>query len=348
MEPFRGRAAWDQKTLADDSSWVVEFNESHRLEITDALATFKQWADHNDLTAQWLYGNVLPTPENFPLPTVGPLLNRAALELEDGYGLAMFRGFPVDGWAAKDLHLLNGGVCGYIGTPRPQTVFGALAADLRDEGQGTNHSGALSFHTDPCDVHSLLCVEPAESGGIGTFASSVTIHDALLATTPQHVETLYKDFFHAILGFAFVRTGSNEKTLPKSKYFTMPIFTAEKGKFASKYSRFLIDKAQTIAGVPGLTAAQLTALEALEAEMANPNWQFEISYTRGDLVLMNNYVGFHGRTSFNRDDPEGPSKRHMIRLWLSTPNSRALSPAWLKQPFYNSIGAGEVRGGLNV
>ncbi len=353
IEPFQVRAAWEGQTLQQDRSWVIELSDSHRQELNDALVAFKAWAHEHKLTAQWLHGNMVPPPESFPLPTLGPLLHQAQQELEDGYGLTLFRGFPVDGWTTKDLHLLHAGCCGHVGTPRPQTVFAEMVQDLRDVGQavqierrGSKHNRALALHNDPCDVVSFLCIQPPYSGGIGQFASSVVIHNALLAASPQHVETLYGALHHSYQEYLFVRTGANEDCLPKRNYYPMPTFTVADGKFACKYSRFYIDQAQEMPGVPALSAAQRAALDALEAEMANPKWRLTIPYERGDLVLVNNYICFHGRTPFVDSAENERQRRHMLRLWLAMPNSRPLAPAWLEQVFYQQVGAGAIRGGV--
>jgi hypothetical protein len=353
IEPFQVRAAWEGKTLEQDQSWVIDITESHCQELSGALDVFKAWAQQHKLTAQWLHGNLLPTPENFPLPTLGPLLRQAQQELEEGYGLILMRGFPIDGWIAKDLQLLHAGTVSYIGTCRPQTVFGEMVQELRDQGQatqierrGSKHNRALALHNDPCDAVSFLCIQPARSGGIGQFASSVSIHNALLATAPGAVETLYQAFDWAYQEYLFVRTGANQQYLPRRDFYPMPIFTSAEGKFACKYSRFYIDQAQLMPGVPPLSGQQQAALDALEAELANPQWQFAIPYQRGDLVLINNYVCFHGRTPFVDSTENEQQRRHMLRLWLATPNSRALAPSWLEQVFYQRVAAGDLRGGV--
>jgi hypothetical protein len=353
IKPFQTRAAWEGKTLQQDQSWVIGITDIHRQELAAALDAFKTWAHQRKLTAQWLHGNMLPTAENFPLPTLGPLLRQAQYELEEGYGLILLRGFPVDGWIPKDLQLLHAGTASHIGTARPQTVFGEMVQDLRDVGQagqierrGSKHNRALSLHNDPCDVVSFLCIQPAYSGGIGRFVSSVAIHNALLETAPREVETLYQAFDWAYQEYLFVRTGSNQQFLPKRDVYPMPVFTSAEGKFACKYSRFYIDQAQQMPGVPRLSVRQQAALDALEAEMEKPQWQFTIPYARGDLVLINNYVCFHGRTPFVDSAENEQQRRHMLRLWLATPNSRALAPSWLEQVFYQRVAAGSIRGGV--
>ncbi len=353
IEPFQVRAAWEGKTLQHDRSWVMELSGAHRQELIAALEVFKTWASQRRLTAQWLHGNMLPSAENFPLPTLGPLLRQAQHELEEGYGLVLFRGFPIDGLVVKDLQLLHAGAASHVGTARPQTVFGEMVQDLKDVGQagqierrGSKHNRALALHNDPCDVVSFLCIQPAYSGGTGQFASSVSIHNALLEGAPGVMETLYGDFYWAYQEYLFVRTGSNQQYLPTRDTYPMPIFTSAEGKFACKYSRFYIDQAQQMPEVPALTPQQLAALDALEAEMARPKWQLSIPYQRGDFVLINNYVCFHGRTPFVDNTGNEQQRRHMLRLWLAVPNSRALAPSWLQQVFYQRVEAGAIRGGV--
>jgi len=349
-EPFNVRAAWAAATLERDRSWVFELTDAHQRELLDAIPAFKAWAHDTGMTAQWLHGHMQPTAGNFPLPTLAPQLRRFRSELEDGYGLVQLRRVPVKGLTPRDLHLLHAGLCAHVGTPRPQTVFGDVVQDLRDAGQaslierrGSKHNRGLPFHNDPCDVVSFLCIAPAASGGIGQFVSSVAIHNALLASTPQHVSTLYDDFVHAYQEYLFVRTGANESSLPKQRFYHMPIFSAAQGVFACKYSRFYIDQAQESPRIPRLSPAQNAALDALDEQIANPQWRIEIAYEAGDMMLINNYVCFHARTPFTDDSRQ---RRHLLRIWLAVPNSRPLASQWAQHMFYQSTEAGAIRGGV--
>jgi hypothetical protein len=344
------RAAWEAATLQRDKSWVLALDDSHQRELLAALPAFKAWAHERGLTAQWLHGHMVPPRESFPLPTLGPLLAHVRRDLEEGYGLALLRGVPTTGISLRELHLLHAGLCSHIGTPRPQTVFGEMVQDLRDVGQaalierrGSKHNRGLPFHNDPCDVVSFLCIHPSAQGGVGQFMSSVALHNALLAASPQHVAALYEDFVHAYQEYLFVRTGSNDAWLPKQRFYRMPTFSTAAGKFACKYSRFYIDQAQENPAVPRLSEAQQAALAAFEAEMQNPKWQLQHPYQTGDMVLINNYVCFHARTPFS-DSAE--QRRHMLRIWLSMPNSRELSPKWAGHVFYQHVEAGVLRGGV--
>jgi hypothetical protein len=65
----------------------------------------------------------------------------------------------------------------------------------------------------------------------------------------------------------------------------------------------------------------------------------------GDLLFLNNWVTLHRRSEFE-DYAEAEKRRHILRIWLSVPNSRPLDPLFLDN--YGAIGAGEVRGGMRA
>ncbi len=60
------------------------------------------------------------------------------------------------------------------------------------------------------------------------------------------------------------------------------------------------------------------------------------------MLFCNNHTAFHMRTEF-RDWPEPERRRHLLRLWLSLPNSRRLPDTFAE--FFGDIAAGAVRGG---
>ena len=355
IRPFEIPGAWEGQTLQEDTSWVIHLTQDHRDELLAALDHFKNATHAEGLTAQWLHGNMMPHPGNFPLPTLARLLKKARVELEERYGLVLFKGFPVTQLSPKDLHLLHAGLSSHVGHLRAQTVFGELVQDLKDGGQaplkerrGSKHNRALPFHNDPSDAISFLCVKSALTGGKSLFSSSVAIHDALVRSVPELAEVLYQDFHHSYQDYLFVRTGSNDRHLPPARYYSMPVFTAEQGQFACKYSRFYINQAQEFPEIPRLTAQQVAALDALEKEMANPRWQFAMQYEPGDAMFINNFICFHARTAFTDDDLNEDRRRHLLRIWLSMPNSRPLSPKWKQQIFFLKTEAGADRGGVPV
>jgi hypothetical protein len=84
-------------------------------------------------------------------------------------------------------------------------------------------------------------------------------------------------------------------------------------------------------------------LAVLDKLTPSDEYCYSMELERGDMQLLNNFVIWHSRTSF--EDFEGPSeKRHLMRLWLSTPNSPELPPEF--KEFYGDCRPGAVRGGV--
>ena len=63
----------------------------------------------------------------------------------------------------------------------------------------------------------------------------------------------------------------------------------------------------------------------------------------GDIQFVNNHVALHSRTAFD-DWPEEDRRRHLLRMWMSVPNSRPLSEAL--STIYRDGAAGAIRGGF--
>ena len=95
--------------------------------------------------------------------------------------------------------------------------------------------------------------------------------------------------------------------------------------------------------VPRVTALQWEAIDLLEEIMADPRMCFRMRLEQGDLQLVNNYVIVHSRTPFE-DFAEADAKRHLLRLWLSVPDSQPLPADWAE--YYIDTRPGSVRGGL--
>ncbi|MBT6723197.1 MAG: hypothetical protein HOB20_08200, partial [Planctomycetaceae bacterium] len=70
----------------------------------------------------------------------------------------------------------------------------------------------------------------------------------------------------------------------------------------------------------------------------------EFRQAPGDIVLLNNWITYHRRTEFT-DFEEPAKRRHLLRIWLAAPNSRALDEMFRAN--YGAVEAGEIRGGMN-
>ena len=94
--------------------------------------------------------------------------------------------------------------------------------------------------------------------------------------------------------------------------------------------------------LPRLTPLQIEGMDYFQKVAERPDIHFSMMFQPGDLQLLNNHVTVHGRTGYVDFDVED-QRRHLLRLWLSVPNSRPLSP--LMAEFFGDPSPGAVRGG---
>jgi hypothetical protein len=343
--PIAGPCAWRGAEMARSTRWLRTLDAAQLRELDGALRVAQAAGVPWHAT----------TRDRFPLPTLGPTLAEVAAELEDGCGVVTLRGLEVARYAPDELRQLWFGLGSHLGRPVFQNRRGELMREIRDEGREvgarygqiaspggeapvlssyarTLSNGPLRYHTDRCDVVGLLCVGQARAGGISKLASSVAVHDEMLARRPDLAAVLYQDVYRSRFG--------EEGDTPETVY-PLPIFGVRAGKFTSHYSLTFIEIAQKVPGVPPLTDAQREAialLAALAEELA-----FEMRFEPGDIQLLNNHVVYHARTAFE-DDAAGGQTRLLYRLWLSVPNSRPLPVG--HEVLWGSIEPGALRGGI--
>ena len=277
-------------------------------------------------------------------PAFKDFLLQVQHELEVGRGAVLLKNFPVEEFddnALSEIFLKIGSV---VGTPVSQSAKGERVFSVRNEGfteddpraRGPNTKKKLSFHTDRCDVIAFLCVKQAKSGGENQVVSSAAIFNEILDTRPDLIDVLCQPFFYQ---------RHNVDAANAKPYTLQPIFSYFKGYFASNFLRVLIERAYQSNDVPKMTALQREALDYLEAVAARPNMHFEFRQNRGDILFLNNWVTYHRRTEFE-DFDDIQMRRHLLRIWLSVPNSRPVDPMFSGN--YGATNAGAVRGGMNA
>jgi len=154
-------------------------------------------------------------------------------------------------------------------------------------------SGPLRFHTDRCDVVSLLCVRPARAGGLSKVVSAVSVAEAIRARRPD---------LHALLFGDYWRSRQGEEDGGEQQVYALPVFAEHAGKFTTQYSRTFVEAAQKLPEVPRMSAAQDEALD-LHAALCE-ELSFTMEFRPGDLQLLNHHVVYHARTAY--EDAPGP------------------------------------------
>ncbi len=331
IRPLGGPAAW---TGAAPAGWRHVLNAGQVAGIEAALAA----GDGRDIAVAELDG----------------LLAEVGERLENGPGLQLISGFPVEDKTPAALHALFLAIGRTLGTPLNQNRAGELMADITDEGTSrreergqietedgetflasrarVHSTGALRYHTDRCDVAALLCVRQAAEGGINRLASAIAVHDEMVRRRPDLAALLYDDIYRSRLG---------EEVGDNADFYPLPVFALRDGHFTTHYSRTYVEAAQLNPAVPRMTDAQWEALDLL-AELAD-EVAFEWRLAPGDVILMNNHVVYHARAPY-LDGEDAGSERLLFRLWLAVANSRPLPES--HAVLFGDIRAGAVRGGI--
>tara|TARA_R110002095_G_scaffold48063_3_gene42786 strand:+ start:12882 stop:13922 length:1041 start_codon:yes stop_codon:yes gene_type:complete len=330
--PFSIPAAWKGSELFQRKDWLVNLDERHLADLQDALHVIAAENLHRDQIS----------PARFPLPSLGPVLRQIQQQLESGSGACQLKRFPVENHTAAELKSLFWLISVHLGTPVSQSATGEKIFHVRDEGyqigqaqaRGPNTRKRLSFHTDRCDVIGFFCLQQAVSGGNNQLVSSVSLFNEMRNRWPELTRVLMQPFYYLRHN---VDTG-NQKT-----FCRQPIFSVQEGHFAGSFLRVLIERAYASPDLPDMTRAQQDAMNQLEALAESPELSVTFRQEPGDLLFLNNWVTFHRRDDFEDAEDEN-LKRHLLRVWLSVPNSRPLDPLFADN--YGNTAAGSLRGGM--
>ncbi|WP_460149793.1 TauD/TfdA family dioxygenase [Pseudomonas sp. S3_A03] len=273
-------------------------------------------------------------PDDFPLPNLHSMLQRAVLACETRLGIFLIRGLPISHLSETQAWWLAWGIGLHLGVPLIQNDTGQLLVDVRDISGGAerlrDHAtrATMGFHVDSCDLTALLCRRKAAYGGHTQVANMLTIHNQLARENPAWLQALYQPLpFLDLAGEGF---------------FSCPVFAVHHGIFAGRFYRKRILACRHLPVAPTLSNTTLDAIEAFEQLASAPENCLEIQLQPGDLHLLNNHVVCHARTPFTDSGPMD-DKRHLFRQWFATPFSRPLPQSFWQA--YGRTGTATLRGG---
>ena len=307
-EPLQCAAAWQAKDLRAERRWVYELSEADVRELEGALEHTKREG----------IGVPAIRREHFPLPRLGGTLARVLRELEQGFGISLIRGLPIDKYSKQDAGTIFWGLGAHLGKSVAQNAYGDVLGHVRDLGKdwtkdmtarGYQTTAYQPFHNDSCDVVGLFCLRTAKAGGLSSIVSSVAIHNEMVRTRPDLAQVLYRPFHVDRRG---------EEAKGDAPYYITSIFNYYKGRLFNRFNRMYIESAQRFPEVPRLSPQQREALDLFDALCLDERLRFDMDFRKGDMQFLNNYVTLHSRTGYE-DYPEPDRKRHLLRLWLFTP-----------------------------
>jgi hypothetical protein len=306
--------------LAADTGWIIRLTPDEAGELASATGAVRERGLRPAEFAQ----------QDFPLPLLGPKLERALDELDSGRGLVLLRGLPVHENDEDGAALLLWGLSLHLGRalrqhPRvnPRGYRDDLIAHIVDQGldygapnvHGSATNAEQMPHSDPADVVGLLCVRPAASGGLSRVASAASVYNALLAQRPHLLDVLYRGFQHDLRG---QHHSDASAVTPR-----IPVYSWHAGRLSCVFNSKTILTAQQKTGV-ALTPLERQAIDAVIELALHPRLCYDMQLQSGDLQLLNNYTVLHSRTAWT--DPHPARRRTMLRVWLKIPVTRPLAP----------------------
>ncbi|KAI9902387.1 hypothetical protein N3K66_001739 [Trichothecium roseum] len=332
-----GSTVWQKETYVDSPErWTHRFTEDEVGELSRAADDFLR--SGTPLTGI--------SRDNFPLPKLGKLLDALREDLLNGKGFILFRGFPAHLWSIEKTSAGYMGLGTYLGYFVSQNGRGHVLGHVKDVGDDAERIDTVRiyrtaarqfFHTDDCDVVGLLCVHRAAEGGESDIVSANHVWNVLQREHPDLARLLTEPIWY------FDRKG--EVSDGQAEYTRQPIFYLEngpKGRVYSKWDPYYVRSLGRFwesGALPPLSPEQTRALEVLEE--TSQRLALHMILEVGDIQFLSNAHLFHARTAY-KDFPPPEPRRHLLRLWLSTPE---VEGGWAL-PFHDS--SEKKRGGVQV
>ncbi|WP_329563503.1 TauD/TfdA family dioxygenase [Streptomyces uncialis] len=253
-----------------------------------------------------------------PATAASALREVARRELRHGRGYLVLQ-------APKDLVLTDArslliAVSHVLGTVMPQDFEGERIREVRDRGSDITMSRSARYsdtrfgghlHTDGMhrpghipDYFTLYCHRPAISGGESVFLHVEDIIERL-RPRPAVLAVLAQNFHFDSRD----TSGIGPCTVLR------PVLEDTPAGMRINYLRQYIDSGHTTPGVPGLSAEQIAALDAMDEVLTDTSLYRFARLNSGQLMVINNRRLVHGRTDFT--DSEAPERRRLLlRTWI--------------------------------
>ncbi|WP_224972103.1 TauD/TfdA family dioxygenase [Acinetobacter oleivorans] len=257
-------------------------------------------------------------------------------EIETGCGVVFHRSKLLEKLGHYEFRATFQAFCSWLGTPAFINKYGDYIKEVADTGardslndpqRGHMTNQKLSFHSDRADITVLCCWSPAYKGGELRLRSSSDVVNQLEKASSRLQVLLRTPIAHDL------RDESDKN------YCKIPLLWDEPNSFGFRYIRKFNES--VIRHGLKLSSETLALLDAVDAEINQPNAYAEISFKKGDLVLINNHTTLHMRTEFQDSNQ---IRRNLLRCWLSSEYTRELPESF--DPIFHETKAGISRGGI--
>jgi len=316
-EPVKDSTAWSAQDFETDRSWLYTLDPNNLADIENSLRRIQR-----DGLQPPNFG-----ADQFPMPSMKAVMPSLIDRFENGRGFFMIRGLPVKRYSLEEIKTIYWAFGVHMGNPVFQNKRGDLVSHVEDKGDDYNErnvrlyttAAAANPHNDPSDIVGLLCVRPAEHGGLSMIASATSIYNRLLEKHPEYLDVLYKGFPHDLRSEG--RFGAVDETTPD-----LPVFSLFKDKLSCCLNSKSNLTARATQGRP-ISAFEMSALKCVENLAVDPELIVTMDFRPGDMQFLNNYVIIHTRTAFSNGIGNDQS-RLLLRLWLNLREGRPLHPGF--------------------
>ncbi|KAF2723449.1 Clavaminate synthase-like protein [Polychaeton citri CBS 116435] len=334
---IEGRTVWKAEDYQNNPErWVHVFTPEEKEELSKAA---------DDFIASGLPLTGI-TKDSFPLPTLSKVLDEIREDVIDGKGFNLMKGFPVEEFGVNKSAVAYIGLGTYLGYFVSQNGKGHILGHVQDLGDDPTQihrvriyrtNARQFFHADTSDVVGLLCIHRALEGGESDIASVHDVFNVLQKERPDVVKTLTEPIWY------FDRKGEVSKGQEEwIRTQILYIEPAGKGRVYSKWDPYFVRSLTRFSDagkIPPLSPAQQEALQVLEDTCMRLALHMVLEV--GDIQWLSNEHVLHSRTAYKDHAPPTP-RRHLMRLWLATPESEG---GW-HLPFHDSDE--KKRGGVQV
>ncbi len=259
---------------------------------------------------------------DFPLDSIASSVNRWIDEINEGRGLMVLTGLPIEKYTKEECATIYYGLGTHFGEAQSQSpmgdrlghVVGVGGKDTRE--RAYRNSVELALHTDASDIVAMMCLVKASQGGVSGYTSAPAVYNHFVDHYPELLGTLFEGYHYHLFG-------EQEPGTPPVTKDRVPVFSELDGYLSVYFLRSYIELAYEEMGVEH-TEEELVALDTFDRIAHSPEFRFNFMLEPGEMCFFNNFTTLHTRTEFfDHDDPA--RKRHLLRLWLKAWKQRPIS-----------------------
>lgn len=314
-EPVTELSAWSGEELGANTAWRYRMSEADLNELAQATLSVRERG-----LRVGEFGR-----EDFPLPGLGPRIEALVDGVENGVGVGLLQGLPLEQYDDESLRIAYWGFGVHAGDVISQNSKGQLLAEVSDRGneygnrntRGFSTNAELYPHVDTSDMTTLLCVRAARSGGESRVVSATNTYNTVLAERPDLLDVLYRGFFNDLRGEG--PTGD----IDELTHVPVPVYSYHADRVSCSFNLRMIENGSAKRGIP-FTEHEREALDFLRAVTLRDNVAHWFTLVPGDIQLVSNHSVFHSRNGFE-DFEQLELRRCLFRLWVNIRGGRQLA-----------------------